>query len=591
MKRGALLAVLTFVLVVLVATPAFANVSGAIFTTLPDGSRVNANIYPKKSDVYLDGGPGMGAPSKAAALDPGWYYFQVTDPSGKVLLSEDPAKCRKFRVGEGGFIVEVVTGCTTLKKVKGEWVQVSCDHLTGVDQDYGPYGAITVQLMPFADTPNKGGVYKVWVTPVDKFVGDPNLVDNGYAPGNVHGFVPAWSKTDNFKVKGVPTCVPTEVTVKKFHDLDADGVWDAGEPQLAWAVEVTYPDGSSNVYTTPFTLISGEAGHYTFKELVPDPEGDCDPGWLQTALYLDGVAQPVSDTIRVYLEGCVTGTKTPIRHEIVFGNVRLACAGATKFYDRDADGEWDADEAPIAGWRIALSGTNVRGEAVALTAETDAEGTAHFCGLLPGDYTIEEVMPVGNWVATTPLAHSFHLAPGDCAHYEFGNYCYGTADFNTKGFWHNKNGLELIEPDWIAYVNGLAPYAANPFDGLDEYGNPVPAAKGPAGETIAAEGTALAEISAYLVDSNAGGDPKTQLGQQLLAFIFNVKYNRLTDATIVTPSGPMSGQALINGAVAAWSAGGSAANEWSMLLDGLNNCDAVRYVCSGPCCPIVYPSP
>ena len=32
--------------------------TGAIFTTLEDGSRVNANIYPSKSEVYLDGGPG-----------------------------------------------------------------------------------------------------------------------------------------------------------------------------------------------------------------------------------------------------------------------------------------------------------------------------------------------------------------------------------------------------------------------------------------------------------------------------------------------------------------------------------------------------
>lgn len=591
MKRGTLLAVLTFLLVVLVATPAFANVSGAIFTTLPDGSRVNANIYQKKTDVYLDGGPGIGAPSKAAALDPGWYYFQVTDPSGKVLLSEDPVKCRMFRVGEDGFIVEVVTGCTKLAKVRGEWVEVSCDHVTGVDLDYGPDGAITVQLIPFADTPNKGGVYKVWATPVDKFVGDPNLVDNGYAPGNYHGFIPAWSKTDNFKVKGVPTCVPTEVTVKKFHDLDADGVWDADEPELNWEVEVTYPDGSSNVYVTPFTIINAEVGYHDFEELIPPDAGDCDPGWLQTALYLDGAAQPVAPKITVWLEGCVMGTKIPIKHEIVFGNVRLACVGAAKYYDKDADAEWDADEVPIAGWKIALHGTDVRGEPVAMTALTDAEGMVHFCSLLPGDYTIEEIMPLGNWVATTPLVHSFHVAPGDCLHYEFGNYCYGTADFNTKGFWHNKNGLDLIEPAWITYVNGLAPYAANPFDGLDEYGNPVPAAHGPAGETIAGEGTALAEISAYLVAPNAGGDPKIQLGQQLLAFIFNVKYNGLTGATIVTPSGPMSGQDLIDGAVAAWVAGGSTANEWSMLLDGLNNCDAVMYVCAEPCYPIEYPTP
>ena len=58
--------------------------SGAIFTTLPDGSEVNFNIYSSKDLVYLDGGPGPGAPATAAGLDDGTYVFQVTDPSGKM---------------------------------------------------------------------------------------------------------------------------------------------------------------------------------------------------------------------------------------------------------------------------------------------------------------------------------------------------------------------------------------------------------------------------------------------------------------------------------------------------------------------------
>ena len=37
--------------VVLLAPPAHAQVSGAIFTTVADGSEVNFNIYSAKSDV------------------------------------------------------------------------------------------------------------------------------------------------------------------------------------------------------------------------------------------------------------------------------------------------------------------------------------------------------------------------------------------------------------------------------------------------------------------------------------------------------------------------------------------------------------
>src|SRR5688572_23647407 len=116
--------------------------SGAIFTTVADGSEVNFNIYPSKEAVYLDGGPGPGAPQGAAGLDDGTYVFQVTDPSGRTLLSTDAAKCRQIVVSHG-----IITGV----------VATGCQHLTGLDVDHG---ATTVQLMPYLDTPNNGGVYK-----------------------------------------------------------------------------------------------------------------------------------------------------------------------------------------------------------------------------------------------------------------------------------------------------------------------------------------------------------------------------------------------------------------------------------------------
>jgi hypothetical protein len=168
--------------------------SGAIFTTLVDGSEVNVNQFPSKEAVYLDGGPGIGAPATAAGLDDGTYVFQVTDPSGKTLLSTDPARCRQFTVS-GGVINAVVN--------------TDCEHAVGVDVDHN---ATTVQLFPYNDTPNPGGVYKAWVVRLDDFlagcaalgVGNGlNVVDCGNQAGNRHGFVPAHTKTDNFKVKDV----------------------------------------------------------------------------------------------------------------------------------------------------------------------------------------------------------------------------------------------------------------------------------------------------------------------------------------------------------------------------------------------------
>ena len=179
--------------------------SGAIFTTVANGSEVNFNIYQAKDDVYLDGGPGPGAPQHAAGLDDGVYVFQVTDPSGKTLLSTDPAGCRLFTV-ENGIIVSTAPS--------------TCGHVTGVDVDHN---AITVQLMPFDDTPNNGGEYKVWVTMLVDYVCNDNLqlVDCGpKIGGSAHGFVPRHTKTDNFKVRGAIREVDTRFVDRQGNLID-----------------------------------------------------------------------------------------------------------------------------------------------------------------------------------------------------------------------------------------------------------------------------------------------------------------------------------------------------------------------------------
>ena len=108
------------------------QLSGAIFTTDVTGAPVNLNHYDTKEDVYLNGGPGINAPDDAAGLPAGTYSFQVTDPSGKTLLSTDPVSCRQFTVDASGVIQSVAPGG-------------GCAHATGTDaEDAG----ITVQLFP-----------------------------------------------------------------------------------------------------------------------------------------------------------------------------------------------------------------------------------------------------------------------------------------------------------------------------------------------------------------------------------------------------------------------------------------------------------
>lgn len=210
--------------------------SGAIFTTVADGSEVNFNIYPSKESVYLDGGPGPGAPQTAAGLDDGVYVFQVTDPSGKTLLSTDPAQCRQFTV-VGGIIVSTAPS------------PAGCAHVTGQDIDHN---AVTVQLMPYNDTPNPGGVYKVWATLVSNYAcADLSTVDCTVR-GSKHGFVPGDSKTDNFKVGGSPLEIDT-----RFFASGQYGDWIDG-----LAITHTDPLGGKNVkwsYYAPSLQIFHEA--------------------------------------------------------------------------------------------------------------------------------------------------------------------------------------------------------------------------------------------------------------------------------------------------------------------------------------------
>lgn len=227
-------------LLVAMALPAHAQLPGAIFTTLPDGSAVNFNIYPSKDLVYLDGGPGPGAPATAAGLPDGIYVFQVTDPPGKTLLSTDRAGCRQFSVSGG-----LITGVIAFG---------GCEHPTGTDLDHN---AKTVKLMPFDDTPNNGDEYKAWATPVGAFLagcsalGEPNgldVVDCGYKPGvAVHGFIPAWSKTDNFKTRGanreVDTYFISNATGARIDGLNSLWVDTLGASNPRWS----YSDASINL--------------------------------------------------------------------------------------------------------------------------------------------------------------------------------------------------------------------------------------------------------------------------------------------------------------------------------------------------------
>jgi hypothetical protein len=200
-----------------------ANAQNAIRTTDVAGTIVNLNKFQSAEDVYVTGGGAV------SGLTDGTWYFEVTDPSGKVLLSSDNPACRLLTVFGG-----IVTGPAG-----------ACPHGFGT----APDGSVPVQLAPFDLTPNSGGEYKVTIYLFD---------ENGKI---------AEQKSDNFKIKD--TC-KLSVTVTDFSGCNADlatGSLTAATTPPGAANNATFvwtlPDGVTKV-TTPTPTLSGPlvAGDY-----------------------------------------------------------------------------------------------------------------------------------------------------------------------------------------------------------------------------------------------------------------------------------------------------------------------------------------
>jgi len=165
-------------------------VTGAIFTTDVSCTGTNINIFTNQAEVYLDGGP---AHPGAAGLPDGYYYVQVTEPSGTLLgTSFGSAIPTPVHVTDGAFDVCYQLSAILIK---------ASDSTPGYDE-----------------TTNGGGEYKVWVSKEASFSGGD-------------------TKTDNFKVKPV-VVVDGQLNVNKFYDANADGLNNDGQLITGWKIRI-----------------------------------------------------------------------------------------------------------------------------------------------------------------------------------------------------------------------------------------------------------------------------------------------------------------------------------------------------------------
>jgi len=440
-------------------------VTGAIWTTDPNGERVNGNLYNKATDVYIMGGPHK---QGAAGLPDGVYYFQVTDPPGKTLLStEDDIEDRRFEVKNGE--IDNINGGTH------EW-----------NPDTTRGHGIVVQLWPFGPTPNKGGVYKVWVTNVDY-----------YSPlEGCFGFIHSLSKTDNFKVKvqEVPkyfelwvTREISELYYVNFYvnyTIDGDGNPSTINPVEPWTrgqLWFARTEGIYDVYryettfvrrsyiywkfymTNSFTWVSDTYGpelidragmvnklippvplktfsltieppiedalyfaNYTYYDDLGNPIGGSHTVPLTTrtdntfsgSAYIAGIIMyqfyiekpPGTEIWRSETQGPETippGT-TPIENKFYLSSI-----SGYKFEDQNQDGDKDIGEQGLGCWTINLFRGSPTGTPIA-TTHTREDGFFRFDLLIAGTYYLSETVKNG-WFPTTSLPIGPITIPSDAA--------------------------------------------------------------------------------------------------------------------------------------------------------------------------------
>lgn len=341
-------------------------ISGSILTFGAAGAQ---QTFARRSDLFLGVGSASPPCQSFELLPDGTYSFQVTDPSGKTLLSTDPVSERSVTIKNG--VISSSNGTT---------------HAIGPRT---ACGSLTVGLAPFNDAGFRRAGYVVWLTPAGSFEGSPSSVDPICGQGCFHGFHPELSRAFFFRVEDKASCEPSFcVSGVKFEDRNGNGVRDADERTLP-GVEIRVVNASGVIVST----LTGPDGSFRICGLT---DGDAFRvfeavpfGFTQTGPLDSNIGQRVFARNRSFIiESCnadVTG--------LAFGNQLIPNAvGGVKYEDLNDNGRQDPGEPPLAGVTITL--TPAAG-GTAQTTVTDANGNFLFTNLTPGNYVLTETVPSG----------------------------------------------------------------------------------------------------------------------------------------------------------------------------------------------------
>ena len=208
----------------------------------------------------------------------------------------------------------------------------------------------------------------------------------------------------------------------KFEDVDANGGYDPQIDQPLGNVGFTLTGNDEQGVQIFLQTFTNDSGEFWFDDVPPSDS----VGYLITEVLPVGFITTTPRTFRTPLQAgeelvafagqamldpgeveIVFGT------ELMFGNTVRGSIHGFKFQDFDANGIFDGNDVAVADVDFRLTGIDFRGNQlptqVTTTEFTDPQtGEFSFENLIPGNYTVTEIVPAGS-EPTTPSSVNFDL--------------------------------------------------------------------------------------------------------------------------------------------------------------------------------------
>ncbi|WP_164716242.1 SdrD B-like domain-containing protein [Paenibacillus whitsoniae] len=181
-----------------------------------------------------------------------------------------------------------------------------------------------------------------------------------------------------------------------WHDLNANGIQDAGEPGLS-GVTVELYDADTDALLNTMTTDAG--GHYLFTNLLLSAHYKVK--FLKPAGFKESPANAGADDSVDSDRDLTTGFSHTVSLLTVVNDLtvdagfyKLAQLGDKVFLDDNADGRQDVSESGISGVTVELYAAADLISPLASTT-TDVNGNYSFTNLVPGTYKVKFIKPVG----------------------------------------------------------------------------------------------------------------------------------------------------------------------------------------------------